>query len=253
MFRGVTSIGLSLLLCINTLQAQAPSAREPTVGKIKKVDGNATLNGNKVKKKQKIRQDDRATTGQAAKVRVDLMDGSTLWIGNGSTVHFIRVNAAAKEVVLRLYEGKVRSLIATAVPPSKYEIQTPQARAEVAGTDFYVAATSDRTIVVSRFGKVRVVYPPSNDTVTIHDGQMVEVTKAGFHHVGPASAELMASIVTDTTVVADLGGGGRGGWGGGGGGGGGAQTVGLFWGLVGAVVLGVGLAAEQGAISPDTP
>lgn len=91
---------------------------------------------------------DQITTSSDGRMTLSLIDGSTVYLGESSTLLIDKDLVAAgsrSRSVLSLLRGRVRSLVSTALGGVfKYEVHTPNSIIAVAGTEFEVAYVEGR-------------------------------------------------------------------------------------------------------------
>lgn len=147
--------------------------------------------------------DDLVTTSPAGRVRLTLEDGSILNVGSNSSLRVVQHDAATQQTDLILTLGQMR-VRATKLskPGSRFTIRTNTATLGVIGTDFWVMALGDRTIVIVFEGAVTVA-DIAAAIATIHVGpgqQVVVITGQPPGQPFPANPQDYQSALNDTNV-----------------------------------------------------
>jgi hypothetical protein len=111
--------------------------------------------------------DDQVTTGPASSSTINLNGGSTLELGESTTLkidqHLLPPNQSNFKTRVSVLRGAVRSVVPRVLASADFEVHTPNAVTSVRGTDFRVASSSGQ----KRFG-----YPgcTSFTDVTVYTG-----------------------------------------------------------------------------------
>lgn len=122
--------------------------------------------------------EDVVRTLQNGRLRVALLDGSSLNIGAYSTVKFFRHEPRMKQTQIELTTGEMRAWVVKLIQEySSFEVETPTAAIRVVGTDFIVEAQVDKTGVYCIEGMVSVhnIEPDVAEQVILHAGEYTVV------------------------------------------------------------------------------
>jgi ferric-dicitrate binding protein FerR (iron transport regulator) len=107
-----------------------------------------------------IYEGDRIRTGTGARLRLELIDGSVVQLGEQTDLTldwFLRApDLGSQNVLLRVSAGIFRAIVELALPRSAFEVQTATAVASVRGTDWIAEAAADATAIVALDGRVAV-------------------------------------------------------------------------------------------------
>ena len=107
-----------------------------------------------------VHEGDRIRTGTGARLRLELIDGSVVQLGDQTDLvldWFLHAPAlSSQNVLLRVSAGIFRAIVELALPRSAFEVQTATAVASVRGTDWIAEATPDATAIVALDGRVSV-------------------------------------------------------------------------------------------------
>ena len=118
--------------------------------------------------------DDVVRTSQNGRLRLELLDGSSVNIGTRSTVRFLRHDPALQQTEIELTAGEMRAEVVKLIQEySIFKVQTPTAVLGVVGTDFMVEAQVDKAEVYCTEGTVSVqnVDPDIAGRVILHAGE----------------------------------------------------------------------------------
>jgi len=158
----------------------------------------------------KVRDDvqwnDLLKTLSAGRMRANLLDGSILTLGRDSELRVLQHDAASQQTSLELNYGRMRNRAITLTKPgARYEVTTPTAVIGVIGTDFFVYATQDLTIVIVYSGVVLVTprgaaASSGQQPVRVEAGQMVTVGPNGIGTPHPTPEHMARESMDDTTV-----------------------------------------------------
>ena len=107
-----------------------------------------------------VYEGDRIRTGAGARLRLELIDGSVVQLGEQTDLvldWFLHApDLGSQNVLLRVSAGIFRAIVELALPRSAFEVQTATAVASVRGTDWIAEATADATALVTLDGRVAV-------------------------------------------------------------------------------------------------
>lgn len=195
--------GLLTLVITTTLAWADP------VAQVVKLSGNVEL----------IRDDDSSTlalgapleegdtlkTDATSRVRIQLIDGSTVNIGSASEFLLDDVNSKGpgtdRSVGLDLWLGVLLAHAAPATPSSRFEIRTKKATTAVRGTQWGIYAEPVKSDVVVLEGIVGVAPTASTGTaVDLTKSMGVTVTDAGMGPPEQWSQDRIDALIAATTV-----------------------------------------------------
>jgi ferric-dicitrate binding protein FerR (iron transport regulator) len=127
-----------------------------------------------------VNWNDVVRTLKTGRVRLELLDGSTLNVGAQSTLRIVKHDADSQQTVVELSLGRLRSEVVKLVKPqATFEVRTQTAVVGVVGTVHEILATAKRTEVWCRVGTctVRNIDPAVAGTVTLSAGFFVVVLR----------------------------------------------------------------------------
>jgi hypothetical protein len=107
-----------------------------------------------------VYEGDRIRTGPGARLRLELIDGSVVQLGEQTDLvldWFLHApDLGSQNVLLRVSAGIFRVIAELVLPRSAFQVQTATAVASVRGTDWIAEATADATALVTLEGRVAV-------------------------------------------------------------------------------------------------
>lgn len=121
-------------------------------------------------------------TGTASKIRLALLDGTVLTLGEQGTLRLTEfVYAPARPTrttVLTIARGIFRVVAETLFPGARVEVTTPTAIAAIRGTDWMGEVKAESTAIVALQGRVAIshVRPEIRGTVILTPGMGTTVT-----------------------------------------------------------------------------
>ncbi len=133
-----------------------------------------------IKLKDEVHWNDIIRTLERGRVRVALLDGSTINIGSRSTFRVLRHDTESQQTEVELTFGRARARIRQLTrPDASFELRTQTAVIGVVGTLFAVEAEVDVTRVYCLEGRIRVrnIDLTVPGEVTLDPGQMTEVVR----------------------------------------------------------------------------
>lgn len=192
---------LACLLLLG-LSCTLSSAAASPAGEIAALKPAATRNAQPATLRQEVDWNDVLATGPSGRLRAALADGSQLSLGSSSHLTVTAHDPRSQQTQLQLLYGRLRSRVVPLTQPgSKFEVKTSAAAIGVIGTDFYVAAGAQLTTVICYRGTVTVTGTGRDRrTVTVHEGQVVEVTPDAVGLPQQAAAELLRQTLALTSV-----------------------------------------------------
>lgn len=152
-------LGIVLLTSIGLAQ---PS---DSVGRVVALTGQATVQHQGQTRAEPLMlqsllyRNDRIRTQAASKIRIALVDGTTLALGEQSTLHIVDVVHSSEQsrmTLLTMLEGIFRLVVDKVLPGSAFEVHTTNAVAAVRGTDWLGQVTREATAIVVLQGEVAV-------------------------------------------------------------------------------------------------
>lgn len=197
-----SSKAVALVLCALIVTVPAlPQSPQPA-GKISAMIPATSRNAQPIKPMDAVMWNDLLKTDTAGRARVGLRDGSILSLGSNAQLRVVQHDATSQQTSLQLEYGKMRSQVVHLTKSgSKFEVRTPTAVIGVIGTDFFVDAQPDRTIVLCFKGKVTVTALAGAATVTtINPGQMSTVNEQGPGPAQPTPKDLANEAIADTAI-----------------------------------------------------
>jgi hypothetical protein len=107
-----------------------------------------------------VYEGDRIRTGDGARLRLELADGSVVQLGEQTDLvldWFLHApDLGSQNVLLRVSAGIFRVIAELVLPRSAFQVQTATAVASVRGTDWIAEATAEATALVALDGRVAV-------------------------------------------------------------------------------------------------
>lgn len=149
---------------------------------------------------------DIVVTAADGRLRLQLIDGSTINLGSQSALTMAAVQSAGpgtdRQIELELSQGAIRTLAAPATPKSRFEIRTPLAVTAVRGTEWGILADSQYSDVIILSGRVgiRRNIISGESAISLTRSLGVRVTAAGLGPVGRWSPDQMAAFEAATAV-----------------------------------------------------
>ena len=118
---------------------------------------------------------DVVTTGNMARARIKLDDGSVLNVGSNSSLTVVKHDASQQQSQIDITYGEVRSKVVHITKPGgSFQVRTPTGVAGVVGTDFYLAYQDSITRLVVFEGTVKFCNL-SGQCVMVGGGQMSRI------------------------------------------------------------------------------
>lgn len=190
------------LLCVLMVAVPALPQSAQTAGKVSALIPATSKNSQPVHPSDAVMWNDLLKTDTAGRARVGLHDGSILSLGSNAQLRVIQHDATSQQTSLQLEYGKMRSQVVHLTKNgSKFEVRTPTAVIGVIGTDFFVDAQPDRTIVLCFKGKVTVTSIAGAAVATsITPGQMTTVGEQGPGPAQPTPKDIANQAMADTAV-----------------------------------------------------
>ncbi len=193
---------VALLLCVLMVALPALPQAAQTAGKVNAMIPATSKNAQPVHISDAVMWNDLLKTDTAGRARVGLHDGSILSLGSNAQLRVVQHDATSQQTALQLEYGKMRSQVVHLTKSgSKFEVKTPTAVIGVIGTDFFVDAQPDRTIVLCFKGKVTVSALAGTAAATsITPGQMTTVGEQGPGPAQPTPKDLANQAMADTSI-----------------------------------------------------
>lgn len=184
--RAVAMVLLAAALCL-AVAGPAPAQPAGAIGEVADVVGQAlvTRHGESepeaLTEGQAVREGDRIQTGEGARVRLRLEDGSVLQLGEDTECYLDWVLFAPaldmRDILIEVPLGIIRSIVEAVVPRSSVRLVTDTAIASVRGTDWIVEADPEVTAIVALEGEIAVrnVAPDLRAEVVLGPGEGTSV------------------------------------------------------------------------------
>lgn len=199
----------SLLLCLALSLGVTPALAAPVAqvirlsGVVEVTRGNAT---GALQLGTALEPGDVITTTATGRVRLQLIDGSTINLGSRSALTVADVVSQGlgteRQIELELVQGALRALAAPATPKSRFEIRTPLAVTAVRGTEWGILSDAKKSDVIILSGRVgirrNIVSGESAVSLTRNLG--TTVTADGLGPIGRWSPEQLAAFEAATAV-----------------------------------------------------
>jgi ferric-dicitrate binding protein FerR (iron transport regulator) len=153
---------------------------------------------------------DEVLTHATGRLRLELLDGSTMNIGARSTMRVVKHDPQSQQTEIELKLGRMRSeVVKLTKPDAKYEVRTQTAVIGVVGTVHEIRATQDSTYLWCIIGlcTARNINPLVQGVVNLTGGQFSLIPRNGPPSVPAASSPGDLNAQTQGT---DMGGGGGG-------------------------------------------
>jgi hypothetical protein len=169
------------------LAATVVSAQQPnSIGQVVALTGQALVqhragtSAEPLTMQSRLYQDDLIHTQTASKVRLALVDGTTLVLGEHSTLHlseFVYSPGQSRKSLLTMVQGAFKLVISQVLPRSTFEVHTTNAVAAVRGTEWLGQVTRDATAILVLEGEVAVSHasPTVAGTVRLTAGSGTDV------------------------------------------------------------------------------
>ena len=203
--RCLAALPVLWLLLAGAAAAQPAGAVDTVIGQADRVRGGTAQ---PVRPGMALETGDVLTTGPAGRLRIRFADGSTAVLGAASTLTIARfanadggaAGGGARDAMLDLVTGIVRSIAETVRPGSRFEVRTPTAVASVRSTEWIVESTPEGTGVLALAGRV-AVNGAAGGAVVLDPGEGTDV--APGRPPGPAVPWPPARVgrVTDATTL----------------------------------------------------
>jgi ferric-dicitrate binding protein FerR (iron transport regulator) len=160
--------------------------------------------GTALKVNDGIYREDVIHTLQNGRLRIALLDGSSLSFGTRSTMEFIGYDPRLQQTQIELTAGEMRARVVKLTQEySSFKVQTPTAAIDVVGADFIVEAQTDKTGVFCIEGMVSVrnIEPDVAEQVILHPGEYTSVAP-GLPPSAPMNTpnSVLQSQINQTTV-----------------------------------------------------
>jgi hypothetical protein len=173
---------LGIVLLTSVGLAQPPDS----IGRVVALAGQATVQhkgqtqAEPLMMQSVLHRDDFIRTQAASKVRIALVDGTTLALGEQSTLYIGDVVQSAprsRSTWLTMVAGVFRLVVDKVLPGSTFEVHTTNAVAAVRGTDWLGQVTPEATAIVVLQGEVAVKQgrPEVQGTVLLSAGMGTDV------------------------------------------------------------------------------
>jgi len=198
---------LSILLALPVGAAGQAASAPPTAGKVTNIVPIVNLihdaRTTPASTSAIVYWGDIVNTGNLARARVALNDGSVLNIGSNSNMTITQHDAAGQQTELELNYGRVRAKAVKLVKPNaKFEIRTPTGVAGVVGTDFFMAYEFHVTHLLVFEGKVKFCTLDGR-CVIVNQGQTSNI-RGNESPTSPAPvAQLEAMQMAKSTQIAN--------------------------------------------------
>lgn len=179
---------IALLLILSPLFSQMAHAQAPRpVGTVAALIGQASVirfgaaSPAPLAAGMPLFEGDRVRTAEQGRVRIRLVDDSTLQLGEATSLTLGWVLHApaleSRSVVLSVSIGIIRAVVDTIFPRSSFEVETQTAITSVRGTEFIAEAEPDTTGVIALDGSVTVrnADPGIGGAVTLEPGEGTDV------------------------------------------------------------------------------
>jgi hypothetical protein len=201
----------SISFCLAISMASAPALAAPVAqvirlsGEVEVSRGNAT---GTLQLGAALEPGDVITTTATGRVRLQLIDGSTINLGSQSALTVADVVSdgpgTERQIELELAQGALRATAAPATPKSRFEIRTPLAVTAVRGTEWGILSDAEKSDVIILSGRVgirrNIISGESAVSLTRNLG--TTVTAEGLGPIGRWSPEQLAAFEAATTVPA---------------------------------------------------
>jgi hypothetical protein len=167
--RGHSFLALTLLLAISAADAAE------TAGTVLALKGNCVAEPDKgaiaLKVGDEVQVGETIATGEGAKLKLQMVDGSTIAAGSNSRItiqNYGKDAAGKRDVALSLASGLLRAVVAPAAQPSRFEVITATGVAAVRSTDWFIEMTKEQTTIVGVLGgKVALTSRATKEEVDI--------------------------------------------------------------------------------------
>ena len=129
-----------------------------------------------------VNWNDEVRTHNTGRVRIELLDGSTMNVGARSTMRVVKHDPQSQQTEIELKLGRMRSeVVKLTKPDAKYEVRTQTAVIGVVGTTHEIQALRDLTRLWCRVGTcvARNINPLIQGVVTLTGGQFTLIPLNG--------------------------------------------------------------------------
>lgn len=179
----------------------AQDAAEPKAGQVSAIVPGALRNSVPAKNKEDIRRNDVLRTENQGRLRVRLEGGTVLSLGPESELRLAHHDEKAQQTDLDLAHGRLRSrVVQVNKKDGRFAVRTPVAVVDVVGTDFFVNAGPDRTLVICYSGSVRVAPNGGKEPKVVPAGQMVDVTRDAVGELQAVSDKVREDSIAQTAI-----------------------------------------------------
>jgi hypothetical protein len=192
------------------LAAMASAAHAAPVAQVVRLSGNAEITrGNATGPLvlgAALEPGDKIKTDGSGRLRLQLIDGSTINLGSQSELVIDDVVSQGpgteRQIELDLATGALRAEAAPATPKSRFEIRTPLAVTAVRGTEWGIVSAAERSDVIILSGRVGVRrnIVSGESAISLTRSLGTSVTAEGLGPVGRWSPEQLAAFDALTAV-----------------------------------------------------
>jgi ferric-dicitrate binding protein FerR (iron transport regulator) len=202
------AIALVMVLAISPLSAIAgdndKQTKEP-VGKVTGLTASAYEGSIQAGLKDEVRSKEDLSTNRVGRLRVQLHDGSILSLGSETRLRVVKHDASTGETLVQLSTGRLRNrVVKVRKAGTPYQVETPQARISVVGTDFFVDTNSSRTQIIVYSGIVLVGGTSGTAPVDVAAGQNVTVDRNGVSRLGLTAEDAEHESMAETALPNEL-------------------------------------------------
>ncbi|TDQ80926.1 FecR family protein [Dongia mobilis] len=200
----------SFIGALAIILAGATAATAEPVAQVIRLSGNAEIQRGNSKGPlllgAALEPGDIVVTAADGRLRLQLIDGSTINLGSQSTLTMAAVQSAGpgtdRQIELELGQGAIRTFAAPATPKSRFEIRTPLAVTAVRGTEWGILANSQYSDVIILSGRVgiRRNIISGESAISLTRSLGTRVTAEGLGPVGRWSPDQMAEFDAATAV-----------------------------------------------------
>jgi len=193
------------ILCALMLPLGAPAqdSDQPKAGQISALVPGALHNATPAKNTDDVRRSDVLRTENQGRLRVRLEGGTVLSLGPESEVRLAHHDEKAQQTDLDLTHGRLRSrVVQVSKKDGRFAVRTPVATVDVVGTDFFINAGPERTLVICYSGSVRVTPAGGVQPKLVPAGQMVDVTREAVGELQSVSDKVREDSIAQTAIDA---------------------------------------------------